>query len=75
MPLNLVRHVNRLSPGLVPTGWRIALPGYSDVVVQRLGLIDSTLSLEAARRRFRINARAAAAFDAADFSAAIRRTE
>ncbi len=73
--LNLVHHVNQLSPGLVPGGWRILLPGYSDVVVQRLGLIDSTLPLETARRRFRINDRARAALDSPDFSAAIRRAE
>lgn len=71
--LNLVRHVNQLSPGLVPTAsWRIILPGYSDAVVHRLGLIDSTGSVPDIRARFRINARATAALGSPDFSRLIR---
>ena len=70
--LNLVRHVNALVPGLIPASWRIALPGYSDVVAHRLGLIDSTGTLPEVRARYRINARARAALDAPDFSARIR---
>lgn len=70
--LNLVRHVNDLAPGRIPASWRIAFPGYSDEVIHRLGLIDSTGSLADQRTRFRINARAAAALDSADFSRLIR---
>ncbi len=70
--LNLVRHVNALVPGLIPASWRIALPGYSDAVALRLGLIDSTGTLVQARARYRINERARAALDAPDFSARIR---
>lgn len=70
--LNLVHHVNAIVPGKIPSSWRIALPGYSDEVAQRLGLIDSTLSLAEARTRFRINDKARAAIDSADFSARIR---
>ncbi|HWA15396.1 MAG TPA: DUF4105 domain-containing protein, partial [Gemmatimonadales bacterium] len=44
--LNLVRHVNQVAPDLIPSAsWRIALPGYSDVVAYNLGLIDSTLPI------------------------------
>lgn len=71
--LNLIRHVNQIAPGRIPASWRIVLPGYSDKVVHALGLIDSSMSLEQARARYRINDRAAAALDSADFSALIRR--
>lgn len=71
--LNLVRHVNALSPGSIPANWRIALPGYSDEVIHRLGLIDSTGTLEEQRARFRINDRARVALEAPDFSLQIRR--
>lgn len=71
--LNLVRQVNQLSPGLIPTAsWRIILPGYSDAVVHRLGLIDSTGSVAEVRARFRVNERAAAALGHPDFSRLIR---
>jgi len=70
--LNLVHHVNALVPGRIPADWRIALPGYSDEVIHRLGLIDSTGTLAEQRERFRINDRARAALEAADFSQRIR---
>jgi hypothetical protein len=71
--LNLVRHVNEVVPDLVPsTSWRIALPGYSDVVAHNLGLIDSTLPLEEARKKFLITEKARAALGKPDFSALIR---
>jgi Domain of unknown function (DUF4105) len=70
--LNLVRHVNQLAPGRIPSSWRIILPGYSDEVLHGLGLIDSTGSIDAARARFRINDRARAALDLEDFSRRIR---
>jgi hypothetical protein len=71
--LNLVRHVNQLVPGRIPSSWKVILPGYSDEVIHRLGLIDSTGTLAEARARFRINQRARAAWDAPDFSIRIRR--
>jgi hypothetical protein len=70
--LNLVRHVNQLTPGRIPGSWRIVLPGYSDEVVHRLGLIDSSGSIAEVRARFRINERARAAWGATDFSRRIR---
>lgn len=70
---NLVRHVNALVPGRIPATWRIALPGYSDALIHRLGLIDSTGTLAEQRERFRINDRARAALDAPDFPLRIRR--
>jgi hypothetical protein len=71
--LNLVRHVNQVVPDLIPSAsWRIALPGYSDVVAHNLGLIDSTLPIEMARKRFLITDKARAALGKADFSRLIR---
>lgn len=70
--LNLVRHVNRIAPNRIPGSWRIVLPGYSDQVVHALGLIDSTLALDQARIRFRINDRARAVLESDDFSSRIR---
>ena len=70
--LNLVRHVNALAPERIPSSWRIVLPGYSDAVIHGLGLIDTTLTIEAARARFRINQQAREALGQPDFSARIR---
>jgi hypothetical protein len=70
--LNLVRHVNQLVPGRIPSSWRIIMPGYSDAVIHRLGLIDSTGTLAEVRARFLINDKVRAAQDAPDFSARIR---
>lgn len=71
--LNLVRHVNEVAPGLIPSAsWRIALPGYSDVVAYNLGLIDSTLPIEEARKKFLITEKARAALGKPDFSKLIR---
>ncbi len=70
--LNLVRHVNQVAPGTIPSSWRIALPGYSDEVVYALGLLDSTLTLAQARQQFLITAKARAALGRDDFSQVIR---
>ena len=70
--LNLVRHVNQIVPGRIPSSWRVILSGYSDEVALSLGLIDSTLPLPAARAKYRINDRVRAAIDSADFSRMIR---
>ncbi|HXI20854.1 MAG TPA: DUF4105 domain-containing protein [Gemmatimonadales bacterium] len=70
--LNIVRQVNAVVPGTIPVSWRIVLPGYSDEVARRLGLIPGGADPAAGRERFRINQRARAALDAPDFSARIR---
>jgi len=66
-------HVNIVAPGRLPHSWRILFPGYSDELLDRLGLLqDGGLSLDEARERYRLNERAKAAVDAEDFSARIR---
>jgi hypothetical protein len=69
---NLVRHVNRVAPRRIPAGWKLLLPGYADEVARSLGLIDSTLSVAAARARFRINDHARGHLDDPRFSLRIR---
>lgn len=79
---NLVDHLRRVSDtGAVPFDPRVLMPAWSDQLVHRMGLIDTTgvpnaaggpVSLEALRAHFAINARAAAAQGADDFSARIR---
>jgi len=55
---NVVRHVNDVAPHSVPGGIKTILPGYTDEVAHRLGLIDTELGLMQARERFRVNERA-----------------
>ena len=69
---NLVRHVNRVVPGRLPRGLTLLAPGYADAVARNLGLVDSTLSIEAARARYRITDRARRALGDPDFSRRIR---
>ena len=52
---NVIAHVNRVAPGRIPGGLKTILPGYSDEVGIKLGLLDTDLDLERARERFRIN--------------------
>ena len=69
---NVVDHVNRVAPGTVPASWKTVLPGYTDDVALRLGLIDTRLGLDAARERFRINDAARRYVGGRDFSVRIR---
>lgn len=71
---NILAHVNRVSPKRIGYGPRIMLPGYSDRVAHEHGLIDTDLSLEAARERYRVSERARAAWTDPAFSARIRET-
>lgn len=69
---NLVRHVNHLVPGRVPLNPAVFLPAYSDRLAYKLGLIDTTLPFEEARRHFQINERAMQYGNDPDFSRKIR---
>lgn len=53
---NLVRHVNAIAPERIPLRPGVLFPGYSDRLAWDLGLIDTKLSFNDARRHFRINA-------------------
>ncbi len=70
---NIVYHVNRVKPGLIPKDLRILLPGNSDQLAYDLGLIDKNISFNEVRRRAHANERAEIFANAPDFSQRIRR--
>ncbi|MDB4886758.1 MAG: putative rane protein [Gemmatimonadetes bacterium] len=69
---NVIAHVNHVTPHRIPGGLATILPGYTDEVALRLGLIDTELDLAGARTRFRINERARRFANAPDYSFRIR---
>jgi hypothetical protein len=69
---NVVDHVNHIVPRAVPHGIKTILPGYADEVAYSLGLIDNSISLAEARRRFRVNGQARRFVKGPDFSHRIR---
>jgi hypothetical protein len=73
---NIVAHVNKITPKRVPFfNLRVILPANSDALAYELGLIDTELSFEEARKRYFINDRAEKYADAEDFSHKIRQAE
>ena len=71
---NVVSHVNQVAPKTVPGGIKTILPGYTDEVAHRLGLIDTELDIAHARDRYLINARARQYIRDPAFSFRIRET-
>jgi hypothetical protein len=73
---NLRDHVNRATGARLPWGWGILLPGFSDALALREGVLDTALPLEEARARFRVdeNVRRVLAEGGGDFSRRIRAT-
>lgn len=70
---NIVAHVNKITPNRVPFfNLRVLLPANSDKLAYRLGLIDTDLSFEQARKRFYINDKAQKFASSSDFSVKIR---
>jgi hypothetical protein len=69
---NVVAHVNQVAPRTVSAGIKTMLPGYTDEVAMRLGLIHTELDLAGARERFLINDRARRAIGDPGFSLRIR---
>ncbi len=69
---NVVAHVNQVAPQMVPAGFKTMLPGYTDEVAHRLGLIDTDLDVGRARERYLINARAQRSISDSLFSFRIR---
>lgn len=69
---NIADHVNEISPNRIPWSWSQILPAAADKTIYDLGLIDTDLSFEEARKKFHINARALEFADDANFSAKIR---
>jgi hypothetical protein len=55
---NILEHANSVSPGRIPYGKEVLLPGYADELALRLGLIDRDATIEQVRARYLINERA-----------------
>ncbi len=72
---NIMKHVNTISPNRIPFSYKVLMPGYSDELAFKLGLIDTELTLEEARNIYLINTRAEKYADDPNFSALIRRLE
>jgi hypothetical protein len=70
---NIVRHINRLAPNRVPYSIHVLLPGLSDRLAYDLGLIDTSVPFEEAKRQAKINYLAEVYRDDPDFSQRIRR--
>jgi hypothetical protein len=68
----LLDHVNRVAPVPIRWSWQILLPGYSDALAHRLGILDTDLPLDEARQRWYANDRSREWRDAEDFSVRIR---
>jgi hypothetical protein len=69
---NILKHANSVATRKIPYGREVLLPGYADELARELGLIDTDLPIEEARRRFHINSKARQAWSDARFSLAIR---
>ena len=62
----------RVNPGALPLSWKVLLSGYVPRYAYEHGRIDTSLPFAELRRRSRVNERAQAADQAADFSKRIR---
>lgn len=69
---NIVRHVNEIVPGKIPWSFKVLMPGYSDQLAYRLGIIDTDLPYDAIRDTFIINEKAIRYADDPHFPQKIR---
>ena len=69
---NLVDAVNAFAPHHIRSSFELLLPGYSDALAYRLGLLDTRLPLEQARLRFRVSRHVLPTSEQRDFSIRIR---
>ena len=70
---NIMRHINRISPGRVPYNYEVLFSGYSDRLAFRLGLIGDGQSFEREKLAARVNKLAYVYRESPDFSKSIRR--
>ncbi len=70
---NIVGHINHISPGKVPQNLKLLLTGHSDRLAYDLGLLDTALPFDEARRRAKVSDVARQCATAPDFSERIRR--
>jgi len=69
----IVRHINEIAGDRIGLSYTILLPGYSDKLAYKLGLLDTELPLDEIRNHFQVNSRAIKYADSPDFSKWIRR--
>lgn len=69
---NIARHINAISPKMIPFSYKILMPGYIDQLVFDLKIIDTHIPLSEAQKKFLINDRAIKYADHPDFSQKIR---
>jgi len=55
---NIVTHVNEIAPNRIPLSFKVLMPAYSDELAQKVGLIDSSVSIEELRAKYQINEKA-----------------
>jgi len=70
---NIVGHINHVAPGKVPQSMKILLTGHSDRLAYDLGLLETTLPFQEARRRAKVSDVARQCSNAPDFAERIRR--
>jgi hypothetical protein len=71
---NVIAHVNQIAPNAVPGGIKTILPGYTDEVALKLGLISSNVDIAQTRERYLVNARVEKYLKDPAFSLRIRET-
>ena len=69
---NIVRHVNRVTPGRVPYGYQVLFPAYSDRLAYHLNLIEVDGNFARTKQQARINEVAYVYRNDPQFSAKIR---
>jgi endonuclease YncB( thermonuclease family) len=69
---NIAAHINEFLPGTIGFDYRLLLPEYSDSLAQEIGFIAPDISIEEARKRYRVNEAAAIGAAREDFSTFIR---
>lgn len=69
----IAKHVNKLSPDRIsPFSWRLWLTASADELAHEVGLIDTDLSIEEARKKYSINEASMKAGDVPNYSILIR---
>ena len=70
---NIVNHVNKLNPSLIPYNTQVLLPGLSDELAYGLGILETKGSFQETKQQAHVNERALRYAAEADFSNLIRR--
>ena len=69
---NFYEHADKLNPNKWSFSWKLILSGYADELIYDKGILDTELSLEESRKRFRVNDLAKQLIMSSNFSLGIR---